>query len=57
MRVNINGVYRDATPEEEAEFLLMQKGNVQPVTETEQRMNEIEAAIIELAAMLTGGGL
>lgn len=57
MRVNINGVYRDATTEEEEEFLLMQKDNVQPVTETEQRMNEIEAAIIELAAMLTGGGL
>lgn len=56
MRINDNGVYRDVTPEEEAAFL-HHGNNPPPVSETEQRMNEIEAAIIELAAMLTGGGL
>lgn len=55
MRINDNGVYRDATPEEAAAFLAM--GNAPPVSEAEQWMDEIEAALIELAAMLTGGSL
>lgn len=56
MRINDNGVYRDATPEEAAAFLAM-GNNAPPVSETEQRMDEIEAALIELAAMMTGGSL
>lgn len=53
MRINDNGVYRDATPEE-VKALQQMAEYEPPVTETEQRMNEIEAALIELASMLGG---
>ena len=44
---------RHATPEEEAEFE-RQKAETPEPTETE-RMEQIEAALIELAAMIAGG--
>lgn len=56
MKININGITREMTPEEEAqwrqEMAEMPKPEPDP---TETRMQEIEAALIELAAMLTGG--
>jgi hypothetical protein len=55
MRVYDNGIYRDATPEEIAEFERMAESMPKPEPTPEQRMNEIEAALIELAAMMTGG--
>ena len=54
MRICDNGIYRDATPEEIAE---REKEAAQQVAEptSEDRMEQIEAALIELAAMMSGG--
>ena len=55
MKININGVTREMTAEEIAEMQRM--AAEMPVPEpdpTETRMQEIEAALIELAAMLGG---
>lgn len=55
MKININGVTRDMTAEEIAEFERMAAEMPTPEPDpTEQRMNEIEAALIELAALLGG---
>ena len=54
-KININGVVREMTPNEIAEFERMAAEMPQPDPTPEDRMNEIEAALIELAAMLTGG--
>ena len=56
--ININGVTRPMTDAELAELerLAEQMPKPEPTVE-EQRMNEIEAALIELAAMLAGGGV
>ena len=53
MRICVNGVYRDATPEEIAE---REMEAAQQVSEpnADERMEQIEAALIELAAMLGG---
>ena len=55
MRVYDNGIYRDATPEEIAEFNRTAAEMPKPEPTPEKRMTEIEAALIELAAMMTGG--
>ena len=55
MKINVNGVTRDMTTEEIAEMERMQTSAPPPDPTPEERMNEIEAALIELAAMLTGG--
>lgn len=55
MRVYDNGVYRDATPTEIAEMERMAAEMPQPEPTPEERMTEIEAALIELAAMMAGG--
>lgn len=56
-RININGVYRDMTAEELAEYERMAAEMPEPEPDpNEVRMNEIESALIELAAMLAGGG-
>ena len=54
-------VYRDATPEEEAEFECMKDEMPEPEMTTEERLTVLEraglerdAALIELAAMLGG---
>ena len=48
-------VYRDATPEEEAEFERQKAEMPEPEPTEDERMEQIEAALIELAAMLAGG--
>lgn len=56
MKININGITRDMTPEELAEYERMIAEIPQPQSDpNETRMNEIEAALIELAALMTGG--
>ena len=58
MMINHNGVTRPATPAEIAEMERMAAEMPMPEPDpNEQRMNEIEAALIELAAMLAGGGV
>ena len=55
MRICENGIYRDATPEEIAEY--EQETAAQQVAEPDPNevwKTEIEAALIELAAMLGG---
>lgn len=57
-KININGVVREMTAEEVKE--MEQLAALIPAPEpdpNEIRMNEIEAALIELAAMLAGGGV
>ena len=55
-KININGVTREMTAEEIAEVECMQAEMPTEIQTPEQaRMDEIEAALIELAAMLTGG--
>ena len=55
MKININGVTRDMTPEETAEMQRIQAQIPDPEPTPDQRMDEIENALIELAAMLAGG--
>ena len=59
MKININGTTRDMTAEEEAAYIAemerMAAEMPKPEPTPEDRMNEIEAALIELAAMMTGG--
>lgn len=54
MRVNDNGIYRDATPGEIAEMERMAEEYQPPEDPNEVWKTEIEAALIELAAMLGG---
>lgn len=55
-KININGVVREMTAEEVAEMERLAEQTPPPEPTPEERMNEIEAALIELAAMLAGGG-
>lgn len=48
-------VTRDATPEEEAEFERQREEMPEPEPTEDERMEQIEAALIELAGMLAGG--
>lgn len=54
-KININGITREMTPEEIAEMERMTVEMPKPEPTPEERMTEIEAALIELAAMMTGG--
>ena len=54
MKININGITRYMGPEEIAEYERMAAEMPAPEPTPEDRMNEIEAALIELAAMLGG---
>lgn len=55
-KININGVTREMTEEEIAEMEAMQAEMPTPEPDpNEIRMQEIEAALIELAALLGGG--
>lgn len=57
-KININGVTREMTAEEVAELERLAAETPAPKPDpNEIRMNEIEAALIELAAMLAGGGV
>ena len=55
MKININGITREMTAEEIAEMERMAAMFTHEPDPAEQRMQEIEAALIELAAMLGGG--
>lgn len=55
-KINDNGITREMTPEEIAEMERMAAEFFPPEPTAEDRMNEIEAALIELASMLAGGG-
>lgn len=55
MRIFENGVYRDATPEEIAEREREEAACQVAEPTPEERMEQIEAALIELAAMMSGG--
>lgn len=57
MKINYNGITREMTPEEIAEMERMAAVFPAPEPTAEERMNEIEAALIELASMLAGGGV
>lgn len=55
-KININGVTREMTAEEIAEMDRIAAETPEPEPDpNETRMNEIEAALIELAALMTGG--
>ena len=54
-KININGIVREMTAEEVAEMERMMAEMSMPEPDpNEKRMMEIEAALIELAAMLGG---
>ena len=55
MKINYNGIVREMTAEELAEYQRMQAEMPPPEPTPDERMQEIEAALIELAAMLGGG--
>lgn len=56
-KININGITREMTAEEIEELTRLAASIPAPEPDpNETRMNEIEAALIELAAMLAGGG-
>lgn len=56
MKINYNGIIREATTEEIAEMERMAAEMPKPELDpNEVWKTEIEAALIELAAMLTGG--
>lgn len=52
MKINVNGVIREMTADE---MERMAADASEPEPTPEERMDEIEAALIELAALLTGG--
>lgn len=54
--INDNGVIRPMTEEEIKAMERLAASILPPEPTPEERMNEIEAALIELAAMLAGGG-
>lgn len=54
-KININGIIREMTAEEIAAMERIASEMPIPEPSTEERMNEIEAALIELAAMMAGG--
>lgn len=57
MKININGVTRDMTKEELAELERLQAEMPIPEPTPDERLDEIEAAIIELAALIAGGDI
>ena len=54
-KINYNGIIREMTVEEIAEMERMMAEMPTPEPTPEERMQEIEAALIELAALLGGG--
>lgn len=54
-KININGITRAMTPAEEAEYARLAAELPAPEPTPEERMEQIEAALIELAALTTGG--
>ena len=56
-KININGIVREMTAEEVAEMERLSAEMPAPEPDPNERMVQIEAALIELAAMLAGGGI
>lgn len=54
-KININGVTREMTAEELAELEALAATLPAPEQTVDERMEQIEAALIELAALLAGG--
>lgn len=54
-KININGVTREMTAEEIAEMERLAAAMPALVQTDAERMDQIEAALIELAAMIAGG--
>lgn len=54
-KININGIVRDMTEKEVQKLERMQAEMPASAPDPETRMDEIEAAMIELAALITGG--
>lgn len=55
MKINDNGIIRDMTEDEMQEMQRMQELTPVHVPDPETRMDEIEAAMMELAALIAGG--
>ena len=55
-KINFNGVTREMTAEEIAEMERMAAEMPAPEPTPDERMDQIEAAMIELAAIVAGGG-
>lgn len=55
-KININGVTREMTAEEIAEMERMAAEMPRPDPTPDERMTQLEAALIELAAIIAGGG-
>lgn len=54
-KININGVTREMTAKEVAEYERMAAEMPKPEPTPDERMTQIEAALIELAELMTGG--
>lgn len=54
-KININGIVREMTAEEIEELERLEAEMPEPEQTVDERMEQIEAALIELAALLTGG--
>lgn len=54
MKININGITRDMTPEEEAEFARMVAEMPKSEPSPEDRLAILESALLEIGAMLGG---
>lgn len=54
-KININGIVREMTAEEIEELERLEAALPEPEQTVDERMEQIEAALIELAALLTGG--
>ena len=53
-KININGITREMTPEEILEMEQLTALIPEPEATTDDRLNEIETALIELASLLGG---
>lgn len=53
-KININGITRDMTPEEIAEMEALAAEMPEPEITQEERLDQIESAMMELAEMLGG---
>lgn len=53
-KININGITREMTPEEILEMEQLSSLLPEPEITTDERLNEIESALIELASLLGG---
>lgn len=54
MKININGVTRDMSPEEIAEYERMMAELTMPEPAPEDRLAVLESALLEIGAMLGG---